>query len=382
MIHLDPHPSNPHVELTREGFISLLDSAVDGMIIIDRVGSILTFNRAAQQLFGYQLDEVLQHNVKMLMPNPYHDEHDGYIRNYQQTKERKIIGIGRKVHAKTKSGKVFPILLSVGEYQENDQRYYIGIIRDLTEQLEAEQLAKEFRDRLAHVDRISTMGEMASGIAHELNQPLTAISSYVQAAKRRFKNANVDADKMNELLSKVEGQALRAGKVIERMRSLSKAEDTVRDRARINDLVKEAIDLLVPEATSRGVELKTEYLASNKEVIVDTVQIQQVVLNLVRNAIDVTIESGNQKGLIEINTQINVGNDAEVSVKDYGGGISDEMSDRLFHPFVTSKSQGTGLGLSISRSIIDAHGGVLEAENFNSGAIFRFTLPLAVSSDD
>lgn len=382
MRSVETNPPKKNTGLTLEPISALLDSVVDGIVIIDTEGEILYFNRAAQILFGYQPDEVLQNSVTMLMPAPSGKKHDSYIQNYLVTGERKIIGIGRKVDARNKDGKEFPILLSVGEYLDNDTRYFIGTIRDLTKQLETEQIVQEFRDRLTQVDRISALGEMASGIAHELNQPLAAIASYAQAARRRIESAQADPTRMINLLTKVEAQALRAGKVIDRMRSLSKSDATPRDRFGINDVVEEAIELIKPEAANRGVVVQTHYMLSNCEIVVDAVQIQQVVLNLIRNAIDATEEAGVEKGVVFVKTLVDQDDNAVVLIQDNGPGISDEIRARMFQPFVTSKSYGTGLGLSISRSIVDAHGGKLEAKNVASGAVFSFTIPVAVAPDD
>ena len=366
-------------EITVAGFNALLNAAVDGMVIIADDGSILNFNRAAESLFGYSVREVLNKNVNILMPNPYRKEHDRYMQHYQDTGKAKIIGIGRQVSALKKDGTVFPINLSVGEYSENEKQYFIGIIRDLTHQVETERMANTFRNRLAHVDRVSTMGEMASGISHELNQPLAAIGSYAQACLRRLDQDNPDLDKVSDILRKVEDQALRAGKVIERIRSLVKSKDIVRKSVAINDVVQEAIDLAQADADCRGVTLEVTMMSQNAEVIIDSVQIQQVVLNLIRNAVDAMEEaSGVEPGCVTIGTrQSNDPKKVEVWVRDEGGGISKEVRGQLFHPFVSSKPQGTGLGLSISQSIVEAHQGELWAEDCSPGTVFRFSLPLA-----
>ncbi len=371
--------NNPsgHSEISIAGFNALLDAAVDGIIITDSHGNIQTMNSAAQSLFGYSANEVKDKNVKMLMPQPHQEEHDGHVEQYRNTGNAKIIGIGRRVHAVKKDASVFPINLSVGEYEEGDHRYYIGVIHDLTEQISTERLAHEFRDRLAHVDRISTMGEMASGIAHELNQPLAAIGSYVQACRRRINQGAPDMDKISEILEKVEEQTLRAGKLIDRVRSLVRTQDVVRDKVFIDNVVMDAIELARADATGKGVSLETKLLDHPFVVDVDTVQIQQVVLNLIRNAVDATEELKKNPGVITIGTTLSRDQKyIEIQIRDWGAGISKEVKKRLFHPFVSSKSKGTGLGLSISQSIVEAHGGLIWADDMDPGTTFQFSIPL------
>ena len=200
---------NQHDEISSNGFAALMSAAVDGIIIINSQGKILSFNSAAQKLFGYLPEEVEGKNVNMLMPEPYKKNHDGYLQDYLQTGNAKIIGIGRRVEAKTKAGSVFPVDLSVGEYDADGVKYFVGIIRDLTKREQIEQELQESRERLneisrqlAHIDRINIMGEMASGIAHEINQPLAAISSYIQACLRRLDEGEPDIEKCGELLKK------------------------------------------------------------------------------------------------------------------------------------------------------------------------------------
>ncbi len=373
-----------HEEITARGFRALLDSTVDGIVIIDGNGKILNFNLSAQSLFGYTEKDVIGKNVKVLMPEPFHSEHDGYIRSYHESGEGKIIGIGRQVRAKKKDGTTFPMFLSVGEYQEGELQYFIGTIRDLTKQIEAEDLAKELNRRLSHSDRVSTMGEMASGVAHELNQPLTAIGSYVQACQRRLKTDPGNIEKLNELLVKVENQAMRAGAIIDRIRALVKPHDLQRIRVPVDAVLREAIQLAEADTNNHGMRLQTDFNTESVEVVIDTVQIQQVLLNLIRNGIDSMIDFHKDHGEICISTTYCAGEElVRVSVSAEGGGISDELKHKLFHPFVSSKIKGTGLGLSISRSIIEAHGGQLDVKDRDPcGAIFEFTIPVVVNADD
>lgn len=537
-------------ELGIEGFTALLDAAVDAIVIIDHRGQILAFNPAAQELFLYDTEEVLNQNVKILMPEPYSAQHDLYLHNYLTTGVQKIIGTGRRVEGLTKNGTIFPMELSVGEFSSNNSRYFVGIIRDLseservtqalrqseaqlreneealkvtldnapigifilnedsciisanqaavtltgraandvkgthirelahpddwtamenhrakllenkkasfvlpiryvrkdrtvayatmhcsrvegktdkdsapmhnqprfiaqlvdqTDQRRAEEQASEFRERLALVDRISTMGEMASGIAHEINQPLTAISSYVQACRRRLDANNLDPEKLKELLEKTDEQAQRAGNIVQSIRAMIRKHDQVRERVDVNRLVENTASLASVDAGNRQITVQLQLLPFSGEVIVDEIQIQQVILNLVRNAIDATeasadSERGNTKTIVVGTRPSTEPDNIEIWVRDYGCGIPHSLKEKLFDSFVTSKATGTGLGLSISRNIIDAHGGKINAvdmltqkQEFDTrnsskipesapiindentrGSLFYFTLPLAI----
>ena len=177
-------------------FNALLMAAVDAIIIIDSHGKIDSFNRAAEIMFGYSAADLIGKNIRVLMPEPYAHQHDSYMQNYHKSGKAKIIGIGREVQGKKADGTVFPIELSVGEINPASERMYVGIIRDITTRVQAQQEAHEFRERLAHVTRVSTMGEMASGIAHEINQPLTAITNYANACRRMVENGVDDIEKI------------------------------------------------------------------------------------------------------------------------------------------------------------------------------------------
>ncbi|NJN06213.1 MAG: PAS domain S-box protein, partial [Rhodobacteraceae bacterium] len=186
--------------------------------MINARGTIEMFNQAAESIFGHAAAEVIGRNVSVLMPSPYREEHDGYINNYLTTGKRKIIGIGREVSGLRADGSVFPMELSVGRFEVNGNQLFIGMVRDITERRKIEKTLQDHRNRLAHVGRITSMGEMASGIAHEINQPLTAIATYAQVGRRLLDADPVDPEKIADLLQQIGKQALRAGEVIKRLR--------------------------------------------------------------------------------------------------------------------------------------------------------------------
>lgn len=353
---------------------ALLDATVDAIILIDPRGTITRFNPAAERMFGYDESEAVGHNVSMLMPEPYRSQHDAYIHRYASTGERRIIGIGREVEARRKDGSTFPIDLSVGEYLSAGERGFVGILRDLTERKAQTREAEGLRSRLTHVGRLGTLGEMVSGIAHEVNQPLTAISNYASACRRMAQAGTIQGEELAATLDKIGAQAERAGQVIRGLRALVRRRDEVREPLDVNRLIRDVIKLVEFEARQAGYRLVLELSEPLPAVTGDAVQIQQVVLNLIRNGLDAMLERAHGDS-IEVET-LAANGFVEIRVTDSGPGIPPTVLARLFEPFFTTKPQGIGLGLSICKSIITAHRGELTGETVPAGgARFRVRLP-------
>jgi len=356
---------------------AVVETAAEAVITIDIAGRIETFNRAAQQMFGYRFDEVVGKNVSKLMPAPYADEHDGYIERYLDTHVPQIIGKGREVRARRKDGSLFPIHLSVSEVHFHPERKFVGLIRDISQQRAAERAAKEHLEQLAHVDRLNMLGEMATGIAHEINQPLTAISLFSQAGKRLLDAG--DADRLPDIFDKLSQHAERAGAIIERMQTMAKRGENARKVVDCNALIEEISELAEAEARMREINIAVVKTDPLPPIEVDAVQIQQVALNLLRNGMEAMRSIDSAGGnTITVATSRRDNGDVEVRVVDSGCGVSDEVAARLFTPFSTTKDSGMGMGLSLSRTIVMAHGGQLAfSNNAAGGATFYFTLPPA-----
>jgi two-component system sensor kinase FixL len=355
---------------------AVLDAAVDAVIIIDRQGRIETFNQSAERMFGYRQAELLGHNVNELMPGVDRARHDAYMNHYMRTEEARIIGRGREVEAMRRDGSVFPVHLAVGRIQGDEARF-VGFIRDLTEQRRVEEAAAQAQDRLAQFARLSTMGEMAAGLAHEINQPLTAIATYAQALQRLHGRPDVEPGEITEALAQIAAQALRAGDVIQRLRAFVRARDTRRESIEPAKVVRDTLTFAAPDARVNEVQLVTAIDAGLPTITGDAVQIQQVLLNLIRNAIDATNDAGPVQREVVVRVA-SLGEDIEFSVADHGRGVSEEAARRLGDPFFTTKASGTGLGVAISRSIVRAHGGKLgHRVTPGGGATFHFTLPVA-----
>lgn len=354
---------------------SILDTVPEAMILIDERGVIRSFSTTAERLFGWSAEEAIRKNVSILMPSPYRQEHDGYLDRYRTTGERRIIGIGRIVVGERKDGSTFPMELAVGEARVGNERLFTGFVRDLTERRAQERRMQELQSELVHVSRLTAMGEMASSIAHELNQPLSAITSYLRGAATLLSVEQVDRDRIRDVLKGSGDQALRAGDIIKRLREFvakGETEPSIEDPA---ILMEEAAALALVGAKEQGVRVVLRCDRGLPDIVVDKIQIQQVALNLIRNAVE-AMETTNRRELTVSVTQ--KGDLALFSVADTGTGISPEIAKHLFQPFVTSKANGMGVGLSICRTIIESHGGRISAyPNNGGGTIFEFTIPLA-----
>ena len=355
---------------------SILATVPDAMVMIDEVGTILSFSAAAEKMFGYSEAEVVSCNVKMLMPNPDRDRHDGYLSNYRTTGKRKIIGIGRVTTAVHRDGNTFPIELAVGEAWMGDRRIFTGFIRDLTERQQTLLRLQDLQSELAHVGRVSEMGTLASSLAHELNQPLTAVASYCESARDLLLDPPDDGTlaMVREALDEAAKQAVRAGQIVRRLRDFMSHGETERQPESLQRLINEANALALVGSREHGIDLKLSLDPDADSVFVDRIQVQQVLVNLIRNAIDAML--GSPRRTLSIGTRRREEDFVEVMVADTGTGIAESIAPQLFQPFVTSKQSGMGIGLSICRTIVEAHGGRIWFEpGADGGTAFHFTLP-------
>jgi two-component system sensor kinase FixL len=354
---------------------SILDTVPDAMVVIGEDGIIGSFSAAAERLFGYRASEAIGQNVNILMPEPDRGRHDSYIDRYRQTGERHIIGLGRVVTGQRKDGSTFPIHLSVGEMRIEDRRHFTAFIRDLTERQETQAKLQELQANLFHVSRLSALGEMASSLAHELNQPLAAINNYLTGSQRLLQESqDPRAATIRQALGKAADQSLRAGDIIRRLRDFVTRRESDKTIVRVARLLEDTSALALVGVREHGVMVRFQIAPAVTYVLVDAVQIQQVLVNLLRNALEAMQECVRRE--LFVVAALRADSMVEIMVSDTGHGVPEELLPRLFEPFMTTKETGMGVGLSISKTIIEAHGGCLWVEaNPSGGTIFRFTLP-------
>lgn len=356
---------------------SILATVPDAMVVINEAGKILSFSSAAEHLFGYAEAEVLGSNVSRLMPSPDSERHDSYLRRYLETGERRIIGTGRIVTGLRRDGTVFPMELAVGEAISDGDRVFTGFVRDLTEKQAAEQRIEQLRSDLVHAARVSAMGTMASTLAHELNQPITAVANFVSGVRNLLEDYNPDDRAMIDGgLAEAYEEALRAGGIVRRLRefvSRGEVEKSVED---VHELVESASKLALIGAREKGVEARFRLDPIARNVLVDKIQIQQVLINLMRNAIEAMSNSVTR--VLTVSCVPDEVGFLRVSVCDTGPGVAPEIAENLFRAFNSTKSSGLGLGLSICRTIVEANGGRIWMERAaGGGACFHFTLARA-----
>ncbi len=362
-------------------FASVLDTAADGIVVIDEEGRILAFNKSCEKLFGYSAPEVIGQNVKVIMPPSYARDHDSYIRHYRDTGEKRIIGIGREVSGLHRDGTVFPVELSVGEARSADGRQFIGILRDLRPRKQVEQRLSHLQAQVMHMTRLSAMDEMGAAMAHELNQPLTALMLYLQAVMRPLKASEgpVPTEKVIGIMQKALAEAERAGGIIQRMRQMVEKREPERSHVDLRTVIDDAVDLTDFVAQGSKVQIRRNYGRHPLMVDVDPIQIQQIAINLLKNAVEVARESRGR--WVEVSLE-RTADRALMRVSDSGPGISEEAAQSLFRTFSTTKKSGMGLGLAISRSIAQNHGGDLGVDPGGNGRGATFTLSLPLGDQD
>lgn len=360
---------------------SVLRTVPDAMIIIDERGLIEALSATAERLFGYPADEVTGRNISLFMPSPMREQHDGYLERYLATGERHIIGIGRIVVGQRRDGTTFPMHLTIGEMRTGEKHYFTGFIRDLTDQQLTEARLRDLQAEVTHMSRFTALGEMASTLAHEINQPLTAINNYLRGSRRLVQRLEGEpVPILQDALAKAGDQALRAGQIIRRLREFVARGDSERRIENLPKLIEDASTLALVGARENAITVVFRLDPHAEQVMVDRIQIQQVLVNLIRNACEVLMDAGGKRELA-IETKP-VGDTVQVSVSDSGAGIAPSVRAHLFQPFVTTKRKGMGLGLSICRTIIEAHGGKIWVdERPGGGTIFRFTLPSGESEE-
>ncbi|PUB73803.1 MAG: histidine kinase [gamma proteobacterium symbiont of Ctena orbiculata] len=363
----------------------ILDSVADGIYGVDLQGRSTFFNRAAERITGWKADDVIGRNQHEIL---HHTHADGSPHKaeecpvYQTFRENQARYVSDDVFWR-RDGSSFPVEYSSTPIWDDSGKTVgsVVVFRDTTRRKRAEEEARQHQLELARAGRLSTMGEMASGIAHELNQPLTAISTNAQASIRILESDSSNTNVCIDVMERIAAQADRAGEIIRQLRRLVRKEPLERSEGNVNDLVNAVALLIWPDVRKASVKLELDLDETLPAIPLQPIQIEQVILNLARNAIEALLEKRGGERKLHIGTQNKAGKSIAVVVRDNGPGVKQELATTLFDPFVTGKPQGMGLGLSISYGIIEAHGGKLSLNPaYEEGAEFDFYLPFGEAS--
>ena len=357
---------------------AIFNASIEGIVTIDASGIIRSINSAVTTIFGYSEEELLGCSYCKLISAAQSKKQGHDVKSYLKTKMPNVIGLIREVDGLCKDGSVVPLDISLVEFSMEGENYFTGILRDVSLRKLQEQKEKEHLEELAHASRLCLIGEMGSGIAHEVNQPLTAITNYTQACLRFIGAENPDLNQLGEVLFKIHQQALKAGQIIHRMKDFVSSRKIYRTETDLNTLIEDAVCLCAHDFKQNNIKVKLDLAKNIPDVTIDDIQIEQVLLNLVRNSID-ALKDMPPKTPRKIMIQTRMKNLDQIicKVRDNGSGIDETLKEKILSPFFTTKPTGMGMGLSISRSIIEAHQGVF---NFNStpdeGTTFYVTLPI------
>lgn len=349
-------------------FRAIVDTATEGIVTIDAQGRIDTWNGAAERLFGYPAAEIRGQNVKVLMPDPFAREHDGYLHRYQVTGERRIIGIGREVVGKRKDGSLFPIDLSVGEGWSGGQRFFTAIIRDISER-------KDMQTKLGQTERLAAVGELAAGVAHEVNNPINTIINCAQLIQ--------DGDEITSNCQVIQEEGQRIADIVRDLLQFARDDSDRPQPTSLYEVVQRTLRLVGENLKRHGIGLQVDVSQDLPHVRARPQQVQQVLLNLLINAKDSLLHCDREVRKVRLSAAAS-GEGVELQVADNGPGIPDHLGQRIFEPFVTTKRArgGTGLGLSISKSIIEGYAGTLLVDSQpDVGATFKIWLPRVRASD-
>ena len=365
----------------------VVEAANDAVVSMDENGAILLANPATKRIFGYDPVEIAGKPLTMLMPEMMRNPHENGFNRYLATGKRHLNWQGIELTAQRKDGREFPVEVSFGELTSGGHRVFTGFIRDISERKQAEdQLRASERDlqmtqaELVRVSRLTTMGELAASIAHEVNQPLTAVINNASACLRLLANRNLESEVLHRALEGIVADGTRASAVLARIRAFIKKEPAEKDPLDVNEVIQEALVLAGRELYENQVLLDTQLTMDLPFVLADRVQLQQVLLNLIMNSIEALATVTNRPRSLQVQSRIDESGDVLVAVRDSGTGFDLDV-DHVFTPFVTTKAKGMGMGLSISRSLVEGHGGRLWATpNSPHGAVFSFTLPATVVS--
>ncbi len=366
-----------------EQFRLVVEAAPNAMIMVNPEGHITLVNTQAEAVFGYAREELIGHPIEMLVPERFRSHHMGYRHGYSSDARARPMGAGRELFGLRKDGSEVPIEIGLNPIHMSEGLFGLASIIDITERKQAELEAARQRNELAHLSRVTTLGELSGSLAHELSLPLSAILCNAQAAQRLLAHGDADLAEVQEILGEIVSEDKRAGEIIRRLRLWLKKGEVQQHSLGINEVVQDVLKLMGSDLVNQNVTADVELTQDLPHVMGDPVQLQQVLLNLLVNGCDAMTDCDIPERRLLVRTGIENGNGSNrvcVSVTDRGSRIPEEKMEQIFEPFFTTKAEGMGLGLSVCRTIIAAHRGKLWAtNNADCGATFHFSLPIGVS---
>ena len=353
------------------------EASPSGTVLVDHEGKIVLVNAHIEELFGFARDELIGKDVEVLVPERFGESPANDRANFSAAPAAQAMGAGRQLFGRRKDGSEFPVEIGLNPIQTPHGLLVLANVVDISARLAAEEVARRSREQVELLSRVSLLGEMTASLAHELNQPLAAIVNNATAAMQYLEQGRLNPEQLQDILNDVVADGRRACDVMQNVRSAIKKGAAIRGRINLNDVVKAITHMVQPDAAAHLCKVKTSLAADLPPFEGDPIQIQQAVINLVRNAFDAMRDVPPGRRIVEIATHYNGDGAIGVAVRDYGSGISEATRDRLFEQFFTTKDEGLGMGLAIVRSIVEAHGGTVSAENDDGGgARFYFRLPI------
>jgi len=361
----------------QELFQLATEASPSGIILVNDRGHIVLVNSQIEKLFGYRRNELVGKFVDVLVPKRFLAAHPSYRAKFFAAPEARPMGAGRELFARRKDGSEFPVEIGLNPIQTPHGLVVLANVVDISARLAGEEEARRSREQVELLGRASLLGEMTASLAHELNQPLAAIVNNATAAMQFLEQGRLDPDRLQEILTDVVADGRRAHDVMHNVRSAIKKGSAIRGPINLNDVVQVVVHMVQADAAEQFCKLEMSLARDLPPIEGDPTQIQQVLINLVSNALDAMHDAPPSRRIVEIATDYNGDGVIDIAVRDYGSGISETTRERLFEQFFTTKDDGLGMGLAIVRSIIGAHGGTIEAENADGGgARFRFRLPI------
>jgi PAS domain S-box-containing protein len=353
------------------------ESSLSGVVMVNKRGEIILVNSQVEKLFGYRREELAGKSVEILVPERFASQHPAHRAKFLATPTTRAMGAGRELFARRKDGSEFPVEIGLNPIQTPDGVVVLTTVVNISARKAAEEETRRSRQQVELMRRVSLLGEMTASLAHELNQPLAAIVNNATSAMQYLEQGRLDPKQLQEILTDVVGDGHRAYDIMRNVRGAIKKGTAIRGRINLNDVVKAVTHMVQPDTAAQFCKVEMSLARDLPAIEGDPTQIQQVLINLVHNAVDAMHDTPPGRRIVEIATNYHGDGAISVVVRDYGSGISEATRERLFEQFFTTKEEGLGMGLAIVRSIVEAHGGSVAAENANGGgARFHFRLPI------